>query len=304
MSDSTLNIWAALMRLPYLDKTLRDSNSLKGKVFTALNDILNSSPVTRGDMIRKYQHELYDEFSDRQRELFCKVAFDHNIFALKNILLTFEPYHRLAEVYWHSILNTVPDYEHISHDWYTIGQLSSKQTIIDIIKTHEISLGTVYLLGGWYGTLASMFEVNDIQLDKIRSFDIDPSCEDIARNFNKKWLMKDWKFQATTIDVNDLEFSPCRYTVKRADGTAVNIEETPTTIINTSSEHMDNSWFNNVPYGTTVIIQNNDFFDCDGHINCVHDLDELRKRYPLSTEISATELPTDLYNRFTLVGIK
>ena len=76
------------------------------------------------------------------------------------------------------------------------------------------------------------------------------------------------------------------------------------TVINTSCEHMDNSWFENLPDGTFVILHQNDYFENEQHSNCCKDLAEVKAKYPMSEVYYEGELDTNLYNRFMVIGIK
>ena len=47
-------------------------------------------------------------------------------------------------------------------------------------------------------------------------------------------------------------------------------------IVNTSCEHIEafSDWFDSPPSGPLLVLQSNDYFSCDEHINCVNMLDE------------------------------
>lgn len=75
-------------------------------------------------------------------------------------------------------------------------------------------------------------------------------------------------------------------------------------VVNTSCEHMDNTWFDNLPDGTFVVLQTNDYFENEQHSNCCKDLEEVKSKYPMNSIVYEGELDTQLYNRFMLIGIK
>ena len=75
-------------------------------------------------------------------------------------------------------------------------------------------------------------------------------------------------------------------------------------VINTSCEHMDNTWYENLPIGTFVVLQTNDYFSNPQHSNCCKDLEEVKSKYPMQSISYEGELDTHLYNRFMLIGIK
>lgn len=185
----------------------------------------------------------------------------------------------------------------------SMGQLKSKLWLIEHLPDN---LGTVFVCAGWYGTLAHlMFKMCRNKFETIRSFDIDDSCADIADTINRPWVMDGWQFKASTLDIQNLEY-PTRFITSRANGTCVELTEDPSTIINTSCEHIENfdKWYSNIPSGKIVVLQTNNYFDIDEHINCVNTLKEFAEQTPLSTLLYEGELTLQKYTRFMRIGIK
>ena len=75
-------------------------------------------------------------------------------------------------------------------------------------------------------------------------------------------------------------------------------------VINTSCEHMDNTWYENLPTGTFVVLHQNDYFSNEQHVNCCKDIEDVKSKYPMTEIYYEGELDTNLYNRFMLIGIK
>lgn len=75
-------------------------------------------------------------------------------------------------------------------------------------------------------------------------------------------------------------------------------------VINTSCEHMDNTWFENLPSGTFVVLHQNDYFDNPQHVNCCKDIEDVKRKYPMQEIYFEGSLDTFLYNRFMLIGVK
>ena len=139
-------------------------------------------------------------------------------------------------------LDKFPECEDNLVDAFSLGQLKSKLWLIDNLPDN---LGTVFICAGWYGTLASlMFDRARKKFDKIRSFDIDETCADIADTMNRPWVMDGWQFKASTLDILKMEY-PTQHTTYRANGTSLDLIEMPDTIINTSCEHIENfeEWY-------------------------------------------------------------
>ena len=198
----------------------------------------------------------------------------------------------------------------------------------------------VFICAGWYGTLATMmFEDENIYVDKIRSFDIDDSCWKIAEDLNEPWKADNWVFKATTLDIVSF-FTNGYYSDK--DTTVINkitnldntwsleekeksdtnktyhyytinvkgepklCQEVPDTIINTSCDHIEKftEWFNAIPRDKLVVLQSNNYFEIDDHINCVKNITEFKQQAPLSNIIYEGELELEKYTRFMLIGYK
>ena len=200
-------------------------------------------------------------------------------------------------------LNRFPDTD--LRDLFSKGQMNSKRWLVDELIKINKPLGTVFLCAGWYGSLATLLFESKIQIDKIRSFDVDPSCAIRADTFNRSWVMDEWKFKASTMDIHNMTY-PLTYTTFRANGTGVELTEMPDTIINTSCEHIENfsEWYNKIPNGTTVILQGNNFFEIEDHINCSVNLDDFDKMCPMTECLYLNELILDKYTRFMKIGIK
>ena len=197
------------------------------------------------------------------------------------------------------------DNPHFNKDCISGGQLSSKEWVIEELNKFEIDLGTVFLCAGWYGTLATMLLESDIALTKIRSFDLDDKCYKFADTINRPWVIDGWKFKASTLDVHSITY-PLTYTTYRANGTGVELTELPDTIINTSCEHIENfnSWYSKIPTGTIVILQTNNYFELEEHINCSESLEAFGDQTPMSEVLYEGELPLEKYIRYMRIGVK
>ncbi len=194
----------------------------------------------------------------------------------------------------------------IWNDCFSRGQLKSKLWIVKELKKLNLDLGTVFLCAGWYATLATMLFESNIKVDKVRSFDIDPSCAKIAEVFNKPWVVNEWQFKASTKDIFDINFASETYTTHRSDGTACEQDDIPDTIINTSCEHIQNfsEWYTKIPQGKIVILQSNDYYEIEEHVNCVGSIEEFAVTAPMQNILYSGELELDKYTRFMLIGYK
>lgn len=191
-------------------------------------------------------------------------------------------------------------------DCLSRGQIRSKRWLIDTIEDLGLDLGKVFLCAGWYGLLGTFLLESKIPIESVTSFDSDPNCKDIANMFNKRHILDDWKFKHCTLNINDIDYKDAIFNVERADGSFETIWETPTTIINTSCEHIDSfeGWYNKIPDGTLCILQCNDYFEIEEHVACANSIDEFSSRTPMKRVYFEGELDLNKYTRFMKIGYK
>lgn len=145
------------------------------------------------------------------------------------------------------------------------------------------------LLGGWYGQLAYMLFIrNQLQINKITSYDIDPSVQSVANMINSTWAMEG-RFEARTEDCMKLG---------TYDGLDI--------VINTSAEHFASvDWFYNIPKGTIVIIQSNDMKH-PTHVANVGSVKEMCEKYCFHEHFylgtKSFQYKTWGFNRFMIIG--
>ena len=196
----------------------------------------------------------------------------------------------------------------IDQDCFSRGQLQSKQWLVDELKKCDVELGTVFLCAGWYATLATMLFESGIKLDKIRSFDIDDSCVDIAETFNKPWFTDQWQFKSITQDIMDINYNEhvWQYWSNANNRMSYPITDTPSTVINTSCEHLLDftGWYNKIPIGKLVVIQANDFHEVEEHVNTYDTLEEFSASAPMTTVLYEGELKLPKYTRFMKIGYR
>lgn len=191
-------------------------------------------------------------------------------------------------------------------DCFSRGQLLSKKWLVEEIKKLNLELGIVFLCAGWYGTLATMLFENNLKLEKIRCFDIDSTTEEIAEIFNRPWVIDGWKFKAVIEDIHNINFLEHKYTVNKYEGGTETLYDRPDTIINTSCEHIENfdEWYNKIPFHKLVVLQCNNYFEIEEHVNAKETLEEFKKQTPLTVELYSGELDLGKYKRFMRIGYR
>lgn len=189
-------------------------------------------------------------------------------------------------------INTVPA-PGLGNAW-NFNQISGKRWLVETLAAHvENNIENILLLGGWYGVLASLLlDHPAFARTHVSSLDIDPSCEAVARSLNRSWVNQG-RFDALTADMFDFD-----YRAWEQSENAI--------IVNTSCEHIADfgKWFDSIPAGTQLVLQSNDYFSCDEHVNCVDSLQDFEQQAPLSELRFSGALKLNKYTRFMLLGIK
>jgi hypothetical protein len=191
-------------------------------------------------------------------------------------------------------------------DCFSRGQLNSKMWLVNELTKLNENLGTVFLCAGWYGTLSVMLFESGLNIEKIRSFDIDPGCAPIAEIFNKKWVMQDWKFKASTANIHNIDWKSHTYDTLRSNGSVCSLTDYPDTIINTSCEHIENfeAWFKSIPTGKLIVLQSNNYFEIEEHVNCSASLEDFSNSCPMTVTLFEGEIDLFKYKRFMKIGYR
>ena len=259
--------------------------------------------LLKNDELRKavVEENLHSIFKFAYDDDLRKLVLEDNTWKLWPVLARYTNTH-FVDAFKSLYANEI-DYE---ADCFSRGQLKSKLWLVEELSKLNVSLGTAYLCAGWYSTLATMLFESNIQLDKIRSFDIDDSCVVIAETMNKKWLLDEWKFKASTKDIHDIDFNMHSYVTKNSSGEEIEVVESPDTIINTSCEHIQNfnEWYNKIPKNKLIILQSNNYFEIEDHVNCSRSLEEFSETAPMSKVLFEGRLDLEKYSRYMKIGYK
>ena len=185
--------------------------------------------------------------------------------------------------YWMQAIRQSPDPMR-TMDAFWSGQLKSKEWLITNLRKNVKKVVSIDIHGGWVGVLASMLFQSDIYVTKIRSIDIDPTCESIANRRNKKEEIAGM-FRAVTADMCAI----------RSDADV---------IINTSCEHITQDqydlWLSGMPHNSLLVLQSNNY-DIPEHVRTAKDLEEFKTQCGI-TVLWSGELELPLYKRFMIIG--
>mgnify|MGYP001028094857 CR=1 FL=1 len=191
--------------------------------------------------------------------------------------------------FWMDAIRNSKDRDRILESFWG-GQLKSKEMLVKHLEDHYDlnAKPKIVIHGGWNGVLASMlFNSKFLDIEHITSVDIDPTVEETARTINKNQEMQGL-FTARTADMCTDKYN--------AD-----------IVINTSCEHVDKvklqQWFDNIPQGTMYVMQSNNYFELEEHINCVNSTGELAESVS-AKNYSVEEIVLPKYTRYMISGIK
>jgi len=197
-------------------------------------------------------------------------------------------------------------------DAFSRGQVLSKIWLSqELAKIDQKDFHTIFILAGWFGQTVKYLDKSGISYSCIRNFDIDPTAWWVSDKIFNIDKIEGFTVKSSEMDINDLttlhqnglEFSLKNYT----SGKVIVEKRFPSLIINTSAEHFKEDWYNKFVTRTTesdplYIIQSNNLFTIKEHINCVHSLDEMLKKFPMSRLYYSGEKELYGYKRFMLIG--
>lgn len=180
---------------------------------------------------------------------------------------------------------------HLNPDAFSREQFWSKLWCLEMIKQN---LGTnfneIFILGGWYGTMAAMFLQDPrFQVNKVINFDLD---SDALRN--SKLLISDPRYFTACEDLNSFLRSSSKLNNKDL-------------IICSICEHIDGvEMFNALQKNVPIIFQSTNL-KCEDHINTKESLDEFKEDLSMIKnyeEIWAGTLDLIWFKRFMSIGLK
>jgi hypothetical protein len=200
--------------------------------------------------------------------------------------------------HWFNAIRNITDHDTRTRmlDSLWDGQLESKSWLVDELEEYIMpgSSPNIYIFGGWTGILANMILQSPIiNPKKVRSIDLDTWCESVADTVNKIHEMDDWRFKAVTGDMATYQYQS---------------DIRPDIVINTSSEHITqecyNQWYGNIPRGTLVVVQGNNYFDCSEHVRCSTDIHDFTRKSLSINEYYIGAYPTIMYERYMAIWRK
>ena len=172
---------------------------------------------------------------------------------------------------------------------FTHDLIKSKVWLLSELAGIAPEVGTIYVLGSWYGNLGVLLALDPvIRYKQLINVETDPEFLQASERIQDHVGMSNTEYMLK--DANDLD-----YRQLGSDGV----------VINTSLTDMPGqAWFDNIPAGTLVVMQSRDHDPG----NEAHSTQDIIDQYPLSEIIYDGELqlqdPETKYTRYMVIGIR
>ena len=172
---------------------------------------------------------------------------------------------------------------------FTHDLVASKVWLLTELARIAPQVGTIYVLGSWYGNLGVLLALDPVvKYKQLINVETDQKFLQASKRIHNYLGMDNTEYMladANTIDYRQLG----------PDGV----------VINTSLTDMPGqAWFDNIPSGTLVVMQSRDHDPG----NEAHSTQDIIDRYPLTEIIYDGELkladPETEYTRYMVIGIK
>jgi hypothetical protein len=189
------------------------------------------------------------------------------------------------------------------------SQMRSKIWLVEELVKIQPAFNNIVLLAGWFGQLRFILE-KSIKFNKLRNVELDQSACEVSDYVFNLYGLDNYKIKSVNANVNSLTMHKNGYewdVENFKEGTKYSEKFLPDLIINTSAEHMTEEWYNQIRFknmesNPIVAIQSNNLFDIPEHINCVHSVDHMKKKFPMKEILFEGELQLKGYKRVMLIG--
>lgn len=191
--------------------------------------------------------------------------------------------------------------QRIPRDAFSVGQIASKTWLCKVVEeimpfNQFVSIDIAYV-GSWVGTLVP-FMIGYFHPTRVFGFDTDPECVEWSELYNHEYVQDNWNYKGVVVDAEHMDFSEPEFEVS---GELIT-DFRPLVVVNTSSEHMSNNWFNSLDESQLVIMQTNSNPSYDGHINTCESITEMADQYPMQKVLYTGEMRTPDYTRYMQIG--
>jgi len=173
------------------------------------------------------------------------------------------------------------------NDFLSQGQVVSKIWLIkelkNYVQTHNFDLKNIAIYGSWYGFLVPFLYDSFTNLNFIRGFDLDAKANHKSEIFLNRYVVDNWKYKSVTQNVNEMipigsSGKLFYYCINEFNQKIKEINKFDL-IINTSAEHMNDKWLENLRKEQVVCVQTNNIKDIEGHINAFDSFEKAKDHY-------------------------
>jgi len=292
-----------------------------------MNAETNTNPISWLHGLQDYLEFTNDIDAKKYVDFFLGLLYSNNSpIEINNTLDINEFIFQLRKYADNNVIDIIYKYFREGHDpkqlqdAFSRGQVNSKIWLAQELLKIKDNFNTIHVHAGWFGQIRLYLDAANINFKKIRIFDADPAACKISDTIINNQCISNFKVKATKLKLPNNQDSEevknmswvtrtgIEYEVKNFNKDSVYKEKTmPDLIINSSAEHMSSIWYHkmiNRPMQTDplFIIQTNNLFDVEEHHLCVHSLDHMQKKFPMSRLEYAGEKELYGYKRFMMIG--
>jgi hypothetical protein len=193
-------------------------------------------------------------------------------------------------------------------DAYSRSQVNSKIWLAKELAKIKKEFTNIHVLAGWFGQLIHYLDAAGITYERARIIDMDINACEVSDTIFNLDKLNDFKAKAVNTDIDSLDLTATGITCTiKTNQSSYEEKLASQLIINTSAEHMTDEWFFKIKFKEMVsdpilVIQSNNLFDVPEHINCVHSVDHMKKKFPMREILFEGELQLKGYKRVMLIG--
>jgi hypothetical protein len=196
----------------------------------------------------------------------------------------------------------------IDEGYFNRDIIKFESTVVKKLKELKKDLGVVYILESGYSTLATILLENEVELDKIRSFDPVTGNAEVGDIINNPWVISDWLYKSLssmTLDVGTVTHTWQVWSNKNKRMCSP-IKEIPDTFINLHTEKSDyfEDWYNEIPAGRKVVMAGGDYYNSQDHINKYKSREHFVLITPMETVLLNLEIQIGKHKKWLRIGYK
>lgn len=278
-----------------------------------MNKETNTNPISWLHGLQDYLEFVKDDHSKQYVDFLLSLLYSNNGPITINDNLDMEEFiHHLRKYADNPILDVFHKYFRMDkdpialQDAYSRGQVNSKIWLVQELSKIKDSFDMIHVHAGWYGQIRYYLDAANISYNKMRIFDVDVNALEVSDKIFNNDKLNNFEIKSAIVDITTptwLYRTGCEYNV------SLNTTEKtiPDLIINTSAEHFDEDWYTKFSIRAQstdplFVIQSNNLFGVEEHINCVHSINEMLVKFPMSRVEYAGEKELFGYKRFMLIG--